>query len=29
MGNYHSGQANGSEKARELLRDAAKEGQWP
>jgi hypothetical protein len=29
MGNYHSGQANGFEKARELLRQAVKEGLWP
>ena len=29
MGKYHSGQTNGSEKARELIRDAVKEGQWP
>lgn len=29
MGKYHSGQTNVSEKARDLLRDAVKEGQWP
>jgi hypothetical protein len=29
MGKYHSGQANVSEKARDLLREAVKEGQWP
>jgi hypothetical protein len=29
MGKYHSGQANGSEQARDLLREAVKEGQWP
>jgi predicted transcriptional regulator len=29
MGKYHSGQGNVSEKARDLLRQAAREGQWP
>jgi hypothetical protein len=29
MGKYHSGHGDGAEKAREILRDAAKEGRWP
>lgn len=29
MGKYRSGQGNVSESARELLRQAVKEGQWP
>jgi hypothetical protein len=29
MGKYHSGQAHVSENARDLLREAVKEGQWP
>ncbi|HEX5273232.1 MAG TPA: ribbon-helix-helix domain-containing protein [Gemmataceae bacterium] len=29
MGKYHSGQGDVSEKAREILRQAVKEGQWP
>ena len=29
MGKYRSGQNDGSERAREILRDAAKEGLWP
>ena len=29
MGKYHSGQSNVSEQARDLLRQAAKEGLWP
>ena len=29
MGQYHSGHANVSAKARGLLREAVKEGQWP
>jgi len=29
MGQYHSGQAGVSEQARNLLRQAAKDGQWP
>jgi metal-responsive CopG/Arc/MetJ family transcriptional regulator len=29
MGKYHSGQGNVSEQARELLRQAVKDKQWP
>ena len=29
IGKYHSGQTDGSERARDLLREAAKDGQWP
>jgi hypothetical protein len=29
IGKYHSGREDVSEKARDLLRDAAKEGLWP
>jgi predicted transcriptional regulator len=29
MGKYHSGQANVSEHARDLLRQAVKDKQWP
>ena len=29
MGQYHSGQGDVSEKARDLLRQAVKDGQWP
>ena len=29
LGKYHSGQRDVSEKARDLLRDAAREGRWP
>ena len=29
MGKYHSGQSDVSEQARELLRQAVKEKQWP
>jgi hypothetical protein len=29
IGKYHSGQANVSEQARDLLRQAAKDGVWP
>jgi len=29
MGKYHSGQGDVSEKARDILRQAVKEGQWP
>ncbi len=29
MGKYHSGQGDVSQKAREILRQAVKEGQWP
>ncbi len=29
MGKYHSGQSNVSEQARDLLRQAVKDGQWP
>jgi hypothetical protein len=29
VGKYHSGQNDVASKAREVLRDAAKEGQWP
>jgi hypothetical protein len=29
MGKYHSGQGQVSEKARDLLREAVKEGLWP
>jgi hypothetical protein len=29
LGKYHSGQANVSEQARDLLRQAVKEGLWP
>lgn len=29
MGKYHSGQGQVSEQARDLLRQAAKEGLWP
>jgi hypothetical protein len=29
VGKYHSGQADGSATARQILRDAVKEGQWP
>ena len=29
MGKYHSGQGNVSEQARNLLREAVKEGKWP
>jgi predicted transcriptional regulator len=29
IGKYHSGRHDVSEKARDLLRDAAKEGLWP
>lgn len=29
MGKYHSGQSQVSEKARDLLREAVKEGLWP
>ena len=29
LGKYHSGQTNGSERARDLIREAVKEGQWP
>ena len=29
VGSYHSGQTDVSAKARQILREAAKEGQWP
>jgi predicted transcriptional regulator len=29
MGQYHSGRADGAEQARDILRQAAKDGQWP
>ncbi len=29
LGKYHSGQGDVSEKARDILRHAVKEGQWP
>ena len=29
IGKYHSGQANVSERARDLLREAARDGTWP
>jgi predicted transcriptional regulator len=29
MGKYHSGQSNGSERARDLIREAVQEGKWP
>jgi metal-responsive CopG/Arc/MetJ family transcriptional regulator len=29
LGKYHSGMTDGSEKARDLLRQAAKDKQWP
>ena len=29
VGKYHSGQSNVSEQARDLLREAVKEGLWP
>ena len=29
VGKYHSGRADTSERAREILREAAREGRWP
>ena len=29
IGKYHSGQTDGAEKAREILREAVREGRWP
>ena len=29
IGNYHSGRTDGSERARDLLREAVKDGRWP
>ena len=29
IGKYHSGEASSSEQARDLLRQAVKDGQWP
>jgi hypothetical protein len=29
VGKYHSGQSDVSERAKQILRDAAKEGTWP
>ena len=29
VGKYHSGRADGSERARDILREAVKDGQWP
>jgi hypothetical protein len=29
MGQYHSGRADGAERARDLVREAVKDGKWP